>query len=304
MNKPVLFIIFNRPDTTKEVFAAIKKAKPPKLYISADGPRKNVEKDKIKCLQARDIVNQVDWDCKVYKLFHKNNLGCGIAPVTAINWFFNNETEGIILEDDCLPVESFFNFCSDLLNFYKNDKKVMLISGNNYQFGRTRGEGSYYFSRIPHTWGWATWKRAWQKNDFQMRSYVDFKKNNGMKKVFSDINMQHYWYSCFNSVAGGSDDIWDYQWFYSIMKNDGICITPNNNLVSNIGHGDNATHTIGKTVIASVNKKEIIKIIHPKISEINEEADKYFFYKVLKPTLFNKIINALQILINMFLLRK
>ena len=158
---PILFITFNRPDTTKRVFEAIKKIKPKKLFISADGPRENKVGEKQKCLTVRSIFDNIDWDCEVKTLFQEKNLGCKIAATTAVTWFFQSVEEGIIIEDDCLPNKSFFLFCQKMLATYRKHEAIMHISGTNFQFGNKRGEASYYFSRCIHMWGWATWRRAW-----------------------------------------------------------------------------------------------------------------------------------------------
>ena len=160
MTPAVLFIIFNRPETTQRVFDAIRLAKPTRLYIAADGPRENKTGEKELCEQARKIAQNVDWDCEVKTLFQKENLGCGKAVSHAISWFFENEDMGIILEDDCLPHQSFFKYCEELLEKYKNNDRIGIISGNNFQKKRKIGSFSYYFSDIVNIWGWATWARS------------------------------------------------------------------------------------------------------------------------------------------------
>ncbi len=157
---PVLFLIFNRPDTTQPVFNEIREAKPTKLFVAADGPRDNKKGEKEECEKTRKIIEQVDWDCELYKLYRDKNLGCKIAVSSAIDWFFENVEEGIILEDDCLPHPSFFRFCQELLEKYKGDERVFVISGDNFLFGRKRTNYSYYFSRYNHCWGWAGWIRT------------------------------------------------------------------------------------------------------------------------------------------------
>jgi len=154
LKAPVLLLIFNRPDTTQLVFNKIRKARPAELYIAADGPRKNQPDDPENCRKAREILRQVDWDCKISTLFREENLGCKIGVSSAIDWFFSEVEEGIILEDDCVPDQSFFQFCQELLARYRDDKRVMMISGDNFQFGRRRTDYSYYFSQYVHIWGW------------------------------------------------------------------------------------------------------------------------------------------------------
>jgi hypothetical protein len=183
---PILFLIFNRPDTTQKVFNEIRKIKPRQLFVAADGPREDHPEDKEKCEQTRKIIDQVDWDCEVKTLFRDKNLGCKHAVSGAINWFFKNVEQGIILEDDCLPDQSFFGFCQELLNKYKNNKQIFNISGNNFQDGMWRGDGSYYFSKYFHCWGWATWADRWQNYfDIKMKNYPKFKEEKRIKELFS-----------------------------------------------------------------------------------------------------------------------
>ena len=166
---PILFLIFNRPETTKKVFSAIKEVQPPRLYIAADGPRSEQPDEADHCELARTIATKVDWDCEVKTLFRDQNLGIRIAVSQAIDWFFEQEPEGIILEDDCLPDQSFFWFCKELLEKYRNDTRIMHIGGTNFQFGKNRTNYSYYFSRYAHIWGWASWRRAWEYYDEKLK---------------------------------------------------------------------------------------------------------------------------------------
>ena len=177
LNTPILFLIFNRPEITARVFQEIRKAKPKQIYIAADGPRIDHPDDTALCNKTRQICDSIDWDCEVKTLFREENLGCQLAVSNAIDWFFKHESEGIILEDDCLPSQSFFHFCAELLDFYRDDEEIMCISGNNFQQGRGDDEESYYFSRYPHCWGWATWRRAWNKYDHDMSRWKEFRED-------------------------------------------------------------------------------------------------------------------------------
>ena len=274
LTTPVLFLIFNRPDTTQKVFDAIKKAKTKQLFVAADGPRENKEGEKEKCEQARKIIEQVDWDCKVKTLFRDKNLGCKVAVSSAIDWFFKNVKEGIILEDDCLPSQSFFWFCRELLEHYRDDTRIMIISGDNFQFDRKRGDGSYYFSKYPHRWGWATWRRVWKHYDVNMKNFEEFKKEAQINNVFNIKQQQKYWTKIFQIVYEGKIDTWDYQWAYSCFINNGLCIMPNVNLVSNIGFGLDSTHTKDKSsTFSEMEAREITDIIHPNFVLADQEAD-------------------------------
>ena len=237
-NVPVLFLVFNRPKQTKIVFNSIRKIKPSKLYVACDGTRSNVKNESERVAEVRDIIlRNVDWDCKLYTLFQDKNLGCKEAVSRGISWFFENEKEGIILEDDCLPSESFFIFCGELLNFYRNDDTVMHISGYNH-FPVKNNCSSYYFSKYPGIWGWATWRSAWEKYDRDLLDYND----NYLKQVLNTKEL-NYWDKIFKKVKNLKIDTWDYQWTYTLLKNNYLSIRPNCNLVQNIGIGDDATHT-------------------------------------------------------------
>lgn len=289
---PILFIIFNRPDTTRRVFDMIKKVKPEKLYLAADGPRDRIGEEKL-CQKTRKITERINWNCKVKRLFSKKNLGSSFGPFCAMDWFFKNEEKGIILEDDCLPDISFFEFCQDLLEKYKNDKRIMMISGDNFQDGKVFGDGSYYFSKIPSTWGWATWRRAWKYYDYNLSSYPNFRKMNLIKTVFKKWIIQNYWLKVFDDLLKDGDN-WDYKWSYTLFHQNGLCIIPNKNLVSNIGFGSNATHTTNKeSKFFNMKLNRIDKIVHPKFILPSEQADLYIMknhhYCSFLSLLLNKI---------------
>lgn len=280
----VLFLVFNRPDTTRQVFEAIRKAKPPRLYVAADGPRADKPGEAEKVGQVRRIATQVDWECEVETLFREKNLGCRVAVSSAITWFFENEEEGIILEDDCLPSQSFFWFCEELLERYRDDERIMHISGDNFQNGLKRGDATYYFSKISHIWGWATWKRAWKFYDVNIGSFPQFKEKRKMKDVFDSKREQNYWSRILQSVYDGKNDTWDYQWNYTVWTQNGLCVLPNINLVSNIGYGNNSTHTIeSASKFANMPLFEVSVIKHPDFMLQNKEADQFTFNSHFSP---------------------
>jgi len=295
LHTPILFLIFNRPDTTKKVFNAIRQAKPKQLFVAADGPRENKEGEKEKCEQVRKILEQVDWDCEVKTLFRDKNLGCKIAVSSAIDWFFKNVEEGIILEDDCLPSQSFFWFCQELLEYYRNDTRIMHISGDNFQFGRKRGEGSYYFSKYSHVWGWATWRRAWKCFDVNMKSFEEFKTENQINNVFQIKQQQKYWIKNFELTYNGKINTWDYIWLYACFINNGLCIMPNKNLVSNLGFSKEGLHTKDEnSIFSKMEIKEIEEIKHANFILADQEADlltsKLCFGNI---NIFNRIKNKI-----------
>ena len=283
---PVLFLIFNRPDTTKRVFDAIRKAKPPRLYIAGDGPRKEKTGEKEKVAMTRDIALQIDWPCEVYTLFRENNLGLRQAVGSAITWFFKHEEQGIILEDDCLPHEDFFSFCEVLLERYKHNTEVFSITGSNFQKGRKWGRHSYYFSRYPHIWGWATWRRAWQHFDSEFSFWPDFKKSAAWKKGFSNFLFRNYHENIFNQVYNREIKSWASIWRATIWYNKGIVATPNVNLISNIGFGADATHTLNENNDrAALPTFPLKEIKHPHNLQVCKKADYLIEIRQVIPTL-------------------
>lgn len=277
-NIPILFIIFNRLDTTEQVFEQIKKQKPKYLYIAADGPRKNREDDIENCRKTREIVNKIDWDCELKTLFREENLGCGKAVSGAITWFFENVEMGVILEDDCLPHDDFFPYCEELLIKYKDNKAIKMISGDNFQDGIKRSDSSYYFSAYTHIWGWATWRRTWQEYDFSLNNISKKQFKNILKQYFSLWNERQVWLDKFVLMKKRVIDTWDYQLSFCIWENRGINIIPNVNLISNIGFGECSTHTNDdNNVLANIPAQSILPINHPDVISINKEADKTFF---------------------------
>ena len=280
LETPVLFLVFNRPDTTARVFEEIRRARPARLYVAADGPRPDRPGEKAKTEEVRRIATAVDWPCEVRTLFREENLGCKNAVSGAITWFFEQEAEGIILEDDCLPHPDFFPFCAELLERYRDEPKVMAITGDNFQRGRWRGEGSYYFSKYPHCWGWASWRRAWAHYDGELSFWPEWVQSEEYRVVHPDPLEQRYWARVFDRVRAGEIDTWDYQWSATCNHNGGLTATPNANLVSNIGFGDEGTHTRGSSWISGMPLEPLVKWAHPRSVTQNAEADRFVFDEV------------------------
>lgn len=242
MKTPILFIIFNRPEQTKRVFAEIKKAKPEKLFIAGDGPRTERPEDVEKCKHAREIVNEIDWPCEIKTLFQEKNLGCKFGATTGITWFFNNVEEGIILEDDCLPDQSFFPFCEQMLEHYRNEEKLSIISGHNI-VGSINTECSYIFSRYGHLWGWATWRRVWNQYDISMKLWLDKKNRKKIEKAIDDKERWNFKQIVYEETFLDKKDTWDYQWESFRLLKGILSIIPKENMIENLGFGPDATHT-------------------------------------------------------------
>lgn len=290
---PILFIIFNRPDTTLAVFNEIKKLQPKQLYVVADGPRADRPDEHSRCNAARAIIDGVDWNCEVFKNFSDTNLGCKKRVSSGLDWFFQNVAEGIVLEDDCLPDQSFFHYCRDLLSRYRDNQQIMMISGNNFQFGKKRGEASYYFSKYCHIWGWASWRRAWQSYDVDMKSYPEFKQQDQIRNIWRKPSTQRHWLNIFDKVHANKIDTWDYQWTYSILSHNGLAIIPNINLISNIGFGNDSTHTKTYNRFANMATAEMSELSHPQFILQDVAADEYFSRNL---RLLNRVINKIKFL--------
>ncbi len=284
-NTPILFLIFNRPEYTQRVFDEIKKIAPAKFYIAADGPRRNNEKDKVNCNLTRQIVNQIDWNCKVVKLFREENLGCKIAVSSAINWFFENEEQGIILEDDILPSHGFFEFAAEMLNKYADDERIMHVAGNNLQFGWRRNNDSYYYSYYGSIWGWATWRRAWKLYDVEMKMYPKFLKENRLYEIFGNDDEVQFRKNTFDQVFSKNLDTWDFQWTFARLANNGLSIVPNFNLIKNIGFGQEATHTTSTSDKRANLLLEKIDspLMHPEFMVRDKVSDDRYFNNVINP---------------------
>ena len=277
---PILLITWKRPEKTKKVLEAIKKIKPIKLYLACDGANDRDNSIQSKVLKNRAILDEeVNWDCEVKKLYSDKNNGCKLGVSKAISWFFDNEKEGIILEDDCVPHNDFFHFCEDMLDKYRFDERIWCISAHNLQKGEVHGDGSYYFSRYSHCWGWATWKRCWDFYDPNIKEWPYIKKNKTLKQILDNNKQIKYWERIFDGLFNHSfPDTWDYQWTLSCFINSGLTIIPNINLIKNIGFDEDATHTIeGKAYTDNYElnqeKSGLYPLTHPSLLVRSKFAD-------------------------------
>lgn len=243
---PIALIIFNRPDTTAQVLAEIAKVKPRKLFVIADGPRSEEPQDVERCSQVRALVDQlVTWECEISRNYADANLGCGYRPSTGLDWVFSHVEQAIILEDDCLPDPSFFRYCDELLERYKDDERVMMISGRNDVGGTDASYYSYSFRRVMSCWGWATWRRAWRHHSMSLDGWSELRQTDWLTSVLGNRAGVEHWRAIFDSVLrrGTELDFWDYQWAYACWLQNGYAIVPERNLVRNVGHRPDATHT-------------------------------------------------------------
>jgi len=231
----VAFFIFNRPDTTQRVFDAIRKAKPKQLFVITVAPRNNIPGEAEKCAEARKIIDTIDWNCEIYKNYSDKHLNIEVGFTRGMKWVFEHVETAIILEDDCVPDSSFFTFCNIMLDKYKDDTRIMMISGTNLLFKDDFIEETYYFSQFFSIWGWATWKRAWTHYDGTMSKWPEFKKKKMLESIYQNKLFIKYFEMCFDRVFEENGDDWDYKWFFTGLCNRGLSIIPAKNLISNIG---------------------------------------------------------------------
>jgi hypothetical protein len=275
MQTPVLLIIFKRPEHTRRVLAAIAAARPSTLLVAADGPRGDFEA--AQCAEARRVIEEIDWPCTVVTNFADANLGCGIRVHTAITWALSQFEELIILEDDCVPNASFFNFCEELLAYYRDDERVMHISGNNFVGAAAKMPYSYYFSKYTHAWGWATWRRAWRHFDWSMTTWPEAKEAGVLEAHCSDAYERKYWGEILDRMHRGAPDVWDYMWNFACWSHSGLAVLPSVNLVTNIGSGPEATHTTSPSEFLDRPTHALDEIRHPPFMFRNAAADAFTF---------------------------
>lgn len=292
---PLLLITFNRKDTVMQVFDEIKKIKPSKLYISSDGARGNVSGESSLVLEIRDtLLRNIDWECDIRTLFREKNLGCKNAVFGAIDWFFDNEEMGIILEDDTVPDFSFFNYCEELLHKYKDDTRIGIISGNNHINVKPHDGSSYLFSKFMFIWGWATWRRAWKNMKLNMEFLDERYKDSLLNNMGYSSRSINYWNNCIAAIYEQRVNTWDYQWIMSLRSQSQYCIFPKTNLVANIGFGTASTHNKSSSVRNELflKKNEIdFPLVHPDFIIPDYGFESYYEKNmILIPKRINKII--------------
>ena len=274
----ILMLVFNRPDETRTVLEAVRAYRPERLYVAADGPRPGNPEDRTATEQVRALFRQrIDWPCQVKMLFQEKNLGCRFAPPKGIDWFFEQEEEGAVLEDDCLPAPDFFRFCEEMLKKYRDNPEIMHIGGACFYPGSRRMTGSYYFSRYPHIWGWATWRRAWKFYDVEMKSFPDYLRS---RKIEERIRGAYPRWRILQQMKATCDhspyfNTWDWQWTYTLFRENALAIVPTRNLVSNIGFS--GTHSVDATLCALRRESLPQQLLPPPREAPDPEADDWTF---------------------------
>lgn len=288
----VLFLVFNRPDTTAQVFEVIRQAKPPRLYVAADGPRVEREGEPERVSKVREIATSVNWPCEVKTLFRTENLGCKYAVSGAITWFFEQEEQGIILEDDCLPSQSFFWFCEELLIKNSKETRIGMIGGTLMRPAPVNTPGDYFYSRLIQIWGWATWRRTWENYDVNIKKWPAFLAMNGYKNLGISKDIVTYTSKNYQAVYEQKIDTWDYQFSFLLLSSGMLTIVPTRNLVTNIGFGLDGTHTkkMPRGLFVS-NKNNISDVKFPlNCPEFMIPDQLYDSRKVKQPNLLRRLL--------------
>ena len=287
---PIAIIVFNRPDTTRKVLDAISKVKPSQLFIIADAPREGNKEDEVLCKEVIQLFKNLNWDCDVKLNIASKNMGVGIRPYTGIDWVFETVDRAIILEDDILPSKSFLEFSTELLDRYIDSENIMHISGTRFcEEYNTKNNDSYLFSRYPNISGWATWRRAWKKYDHSMSNFNSVKQSKYLEYLFNEHEKNH-WNAKFERAIQNKDRIWDYQWQYTVLIHNGLCIYPTSNLVSNIGPFGSTINLIMSIYFRNIDYTYSIKH-HPELIIVNRKFDEYYYDHFLNPnkTFFQKL---------------
>ena len=273
----IAYIIFNRPRHTRETFAAIRAQRPERLYVIADGPRVGHPTDAERCRETRAIVEHIDWPCEVFRQYADQNMGCKLRVSSGLDWVFEQTEQAIILEDDCVPHPDFFTYCEDLLARYAHDPRVWVITGNNFQDGTKRGDAAYYFSKYNNCWGWATWRRAWHHYRVDIPFWTTWQHTSDWQSKTPDKVERKVWSGLLDRVQSGQIDTWDYQWTACVWYHGGLTATPNSNLVTNIGFGPDATHTVAEGDQEGLALHPLGPLTHPKHVRQDRAADRFVF---------------------------
>jgi hypothetical protein len=289
LDTAVVYLAYNRPRHVKKTFPAIRRAKPKVLFLVADGPKTDSETDFQNCSEVRRLIQNIDWPCEVFRNYADSNMGLKKRVSSGLSWVFNHVNEAIILEDDCLPHPDFFQFCAELLKRYESDKRIWTITGDNFQNGKRRGKASYYFSKYPHCWGWATWARAWKNYQEDIPFWPEWRDSGEWRDRHCRREEERHWRGVFDKVYAGKVNSWSFPWIATVWQQNGLTATPNVNLVSNIGFGNDGTHCLDVNA-SEIQPRKLVDLIHPDKVESDHKADQHVFMKTFRK---EKAINAL-----------
>ena len=281
---PVVLIVFNRPDKTRILLDKLRHVLPQKVYVVADGPRLHVPSDQQKVEEVRGLIEKIDWDCEIIRIYSDANLSGPIRVPSAFDQIFKSEEQVIILEDDCIPSLSFFQFCDELLDKYKEDERIGTVCGFNLEFdflGRPidgiRPE-SYFFSRYPASWGWATWRRVWKNFDHDLKDFPSLRKAGFFDNLSPHRSVVKFWIDTFDSLHNKVKRNWDYKLVYSLLRKGQLSIIPNLGLVENIGTSDGSGANYSRESKSYIDTKKLhecdFPLLHPRVPVPDERYDR------------------------------
>jgi hypothetical protein len=281
LTPPVLVLGYRRPDLVAEVMRTVAEAKPRQLFLACDGPHsERPEEAALVAATRAEMESAITWDCEVRLRYSDTNQGCRLGVQRAISWFFEEVDEGIILEDDCVPHPEFFPYCAQLLDRYRDDVRVMHISGDSSLLHPASGlSASYTFSKQPLVWGWATWRRSWKNYDAELRLWERIRSDSvEVRRIFGSRVAAAWWSKVLDGLLfEGKPDTWDYQWTFSVMAKQGLSIVPAVNLISNIGFREDATHTFNREASRANSATErVLPLRHPSSIHIDVRSDARF----------------------------
>lgn len=283
LRTPVALLIFNRPEVTRRLVAEILRACPPKVLVFADGPRAGHPEDAELVLETRAIIGEAPWECEVLTNYSEINLGTRYRPASGLDWVFQNVEEAIFFEDDCLPHPDFFRFCDELLEKYRDDERVMMVSGNNFMRDRKLSSDSYLFVHYIGIWGWATWRRAWRHYDVDLHRWKSVRDTQFLYNILGNDAEVALWRHFFDRIVSGESRTWDHQWQFACWAQRGLSIMPSVNLVSNFGFGPGAEHYKEfDPRLAEFPAVEMeFPLRHPLTMVRNRKADDFVFEELL-----------------------
>ena len=275
-SEPILLLAFNRPVEFAQVVDRLRVVAPSTIYVAVDGPRAGHPTDAENVARTRAVVESIDWPCTVTTLFREENLGCGLGVSGAISWFLEHEERGIILEDDILPQPTFFEFCTELLDRYQDDPRVLAVSGCNFvPPEELEQQAPYRFSRVPHIWGWATWRRAWETYSWDIEGWErKLPPARLWRATGRSLAGYLHWKTLFDLMARHQIDTWDFQLVFAGMANDALTATSNINLVDNIGWGAGATHTADRPSYLRPSEPMALPVADVPVA-VDERADRW-----------------------------
>jgi hypothetical protein len=299
MSSPVALFIFNRPNQTRKVFEVLRQIEPTKLFVVADGPRLDRHGEVEKCKETRSIINKIDWECEILTNYSSVNLGCARRVSSGLDWVFGLVDEAIILEDDCVPHPTFFRYCDELLDRYRDDKRVMSVCGLSVPISSNRDNFSYCFSQYQRCWGWASWRRAWQHYDHNMQLWPQASKNNLLNDLLPNKQTIDFWHNKFQTVYDDKIDSWAYRWMLACWLHRGLSILPNTNLIANVGVTSDATHTVNDSFASQLTADAMsFPLQHPPYMVQNRQADLYIQRTRHSASLAYKVERKLKKLLN------